>query len=175
MGVTTSSTSAATYVPIQSQTLANNTTSTVTFSSIPATYTDLILIYNGSMVSGGASTFHYQFNSDTGSNYSITRISGSGSSATSDRYTSQTNLNPDVNFYNNSTNIAQIMNYSNTTTYKTALFRNAENYSSASIRQSVGLWRSTSAINRIDIFTDNLSVCYWTSGTTFTLYGIKAA
>ena len=164
-----------TYVALQTYTVPNNTTSTVSFTSIPSTYTDLILVFNGSMVSGGASSFHYTFNSDTGSNYSFTRINGTGSSATSDRQTSQPAFTPDVNFYNNSINITQIMNYANTTTYKTVLFRNSETYSSASIRQSVGLWRSTAAITSMTITTDNLSVCYFTSGSTFSIYGIKAA
>jgi hypothetical protein len=66
--------------------------------------------------------------------------------------------------------IVNIINYSNTTTYKTLLGRG--NTSASRIQATVGLWRSTSAINRIDlnIQGDNFAV-----GSTFTLYGIAAA
>ena len=66
--------------------------------------------------------------------------------------------------------IVQFQNYSNTTTYKTVLSRG--NNASNLVEAFVGLWRSTSAITAIDIKTQsgNFSI-----GSTFTLYGIKAA
>jgi FlaG/FlaF family flagellin (archaellin) len=68
--------------------------------------------------------------------------------------------------------IYQFMNYSNTTTYKTVLGRsNVQDFRVASI---VGLWRSTSAINTISLRSDNASYNF-TVGSTFTLWGIKAA
>jgi hypothetical protein len=63
------------------------------------------------------------------------------------------------------------MNYSNTTTYKTVLLRS--NNASAITVATVGLWRSTSAINTIKIYADGAAV--FSVGSTFTLYGIKAA
>jgi hypothetical protein len=62
------------------------------------------------------------------------------------------------------------MNYSNATTYKTALARTSEDGVAAAY---VGLWRSTSAITSITI--DKGSSDNFASGSTFTLYGIKAA
>jgi len=157
-----------TYEPIATQTLGSNT-ATVTFSSISGNYTDLILVFNGkSNVSSGA--FYYRLNSDSGSNYSSTHLKGNGTSATSDIYSSASYMYALGNGFTNETAIiTQFQNYSNTTTYKTALTR----WSSLSlyVAASVGLWRSTSAITTIDIYSLNI----FATGSTFTLYGIAAA
>jgi hypothetical protein len=64
------------------------------------------------------------------------------------------------------------MNYANTTTYKTVLARS--NVTDFRVAAIVGLWRSTSAINTIQLRSDNSSYNF-TTGSTFTLYGISAA
>ena len=71
----------ATYEPIATTTLGSAVNS-FTFSSIPNTYTDLVLVV---VVPTAASsgTFGLRFNSDTASNYSHTTLSGNGSSAVS--------------------------------------------------------------------------------------------
>ena len=63
------------------------------------------------------------------------------------------------------------MNYANTTTNKTVLLRN--NNTAFGTEAQVGLWRSTSAINTIKLYLDRAE--YYVVGSTFTLYGIKAA
>ena len=64
------------------------------------------------------------------------------------------------------------MNYANTTTYKTVLSRDAlNNASDGAVEAFVGLWRSTSAINTIQIKPDSGN---FNTGT-FSLYGILAA
>jgi hypothetical protein len=68
--------------------------------------------------------------------------------------------------------IYNFMDYSNTTTYKTVLGRS--NVIDFRIAAIVGLWRSTSAINTISLRSDNASYNF-TTGSTFTLWGIKAA
>jgi hypothetical protein len=114
-----------------------------------------------------------QFNGSAATNYSATRITGNGTTASSDRDTNETNLNLGiVNSASNATNIFQVMNYANTTTYKTVLARG--NAAGSLLRGSVGMWRSTAAINSIKVMcgggTNNFTV-----GSTFTLYGIQAA
>ena len=157
--------------PIATTTLGS-AASSVTFSSITATYTDLILIGNitGQSSSGG---LLIRFNADSASNYSYTALNGNGTSASSSRASNQTEGSIS---YTDSTTvpsslITQILNYTNTTTYKTILSRANSNYGALSY---VNLWRATpAAINRIDILTSggyNLN-----AGSTFTLYGIKAA
>ena len=160
---------AVTYEPIATTTLGS-AQSSVTFSSISGSYTDLILV--GSVNTTTGLDYYFQVNSDTGSNYSTTRLAGNGTTASSAR-ASGTNKN-----YLNSTSTTtgwhqfsvHFMNYSNSTTYKTFLTR----YDNAGLESAakVHLWRSTSAINSINITTDSST---FTSGSIFTLYGIKAA
>lgn len=164
----------ATYDKIAAHTLPSNATS-YTFSSIPSTYTDLVLIINSNATSNGEDWFT-QLNGDTSTNYSYTTIGGTGSGVASSRASSQSQAK--LNFYGYNTTTAgeanllcQFMNYSNTTTNKIILTRSnaAPNGTSA----NVALWRSTAAINSIKIMTN--SAQSYVSGSTFTLYGIKAA
>lgn len=161
---------ATTYTPIQSTTLSSSQSS-VTLSSIPSTHTDLILIINGSMTAA-TGAYSLRFNSDTGSNYSMTGIYGNGSANGSFRATNQNRayLGDGANT-SQLVNIIQIFNYSNSTTYKTLLTRKNQ-ITSSSIEALVDTWRSTAAINSITIFPDSNS---FASGTIFALYGIKAA
>ena len=159
-----------TYTQIASTTTSGNATS-VTFSSIPATYTDLIIIFNGS--SSGVSGDLATFNSDTGSNYSSTFLRGNGSNATSGRVTSSTYINPGLTFATSqSIYIMQIMNYANTTTYKTAIYRSSSVANDAYVGAAVALWRSTAAINTINFFTSGTN---YVNGSTCSLYGVTAA
>lgn len=168
----------ATYDKIEARTLSSNQT-TVTFSSIPSTYTDLVFIFDPATVTAGK-TILMRFNSDTATNYSYTNLDGTGSAAASSRGTNatsiqieSTNVGTDSNL-NRSNCIINVMNYSNSTTYKTALCRinNAAGASFPGVAQIVGLWRNTAAITSISIST---TADQQLSGATFTLYGIKAA
>ena len=157
---------ASTYEKIATTTLGSSQ-GTVTFSSIPATYTDLIIILNTTGTGSGVKSL--QFNSDTSSNYSCTVLYGDGSAAGSARYSVGY-----IDIFNSTTaqnaNIIQINNYSNSTTYKTYLSR--QNTAAVSVEAIVGLWRSTSAINAVSLVA---STNNWASGSIFTIYGIKAA
>jgi hypothetical protein len=162
----------ATYEPISTTTLASGTAS-VTFSSIPSTYTDLVLIASVSAVSVGTDSIDIQFNSDTATNYSVTYINGNGTSATSVRFSNDTKIiGGIISSTEVSTAIWHIINYANTTTYKSALARGGLG-SSYGVRQAVGLWRSTAAISTIKLYND--SAQNFAAGSIFTLYGIKAA
>jgi len=158
-----------TYTLIASNTLGS-AASSVTFNSIPGTYTDLVLVVAGSCSSNVTITMRY--NSDTSSNYSVTYINGDGSSATSGRQTSLSNLLTGELYTYQSNQIIQIQDYSNTTTYKTMLTRANTPSTSGYVQALVGLWRSTSAITRIDLIPG--SGANFTSGSTFKLYGIEA-
>jgi hypothetical protein len=160
-----------TYESIATTTLGT-TASDVTFSNIPGTFTDLIIVFIGTGTSVDTEGIYMQYNADTGNNYSQTYIRGTGSAASSAR---QSN-NSFVYLISNTTNagmnngIAQIQNYSNTTTYKTNITRG--NDASARVESYVGLWRNTNAITSIRLVPDSGTI---DSGATFTLYGIKAA
>lgn len=163
---------AATYEPIQTQTLSSTST-LVTFSSIPATYTDLFVACQIQRTSGTLST-RITLNNDTSALYSYTRFSAySASAIASDRLSGQTNFQP---WFNGAVFTAisildfHLMNYTSTTINKTALFSAAEGSGERTI--TTGLYASTSAINRIDFTAATNSFAI---GCTFTLYGIKAA
>lgn len=165
----------ATYEPIATTTLTS-AQATVTFSSIAATFTDLVLICNF----GTSSTLRtgvMRFNSDSGNNYSYTNLSGNGTDATSFRGSSISGIYFEGQRIGDSTalqnmSITHIMNYTNTTTAKTILSRSGD--ASGYSEVTVGLWRGTSnaAITRIDLTRDNAT--NWSIDSTFTLYGIKA-
>lgn len=161
-----------TYVALATQTLGS-ASSTVTFSSIPQGYTDLVLVFRGNITAPTSASFLMRFNSDSGSNYSDTNLYGSGSAAGSYRDTSSTNIR--FGAVNNgsggqSNAIINVMNYANTTTYKTALAR--FNDAGAEAAAVVGTWRSTSAITSITLLLASTST--YASGSTFSLYGIAA-
>lgn len=162
-----------TYEPISTTTLGNSTTWEITLSSIPQTYTDLVLVINGKQQSG--TTIKLQYNSDTGSNYSVMRLASNNTSMANENYNNETNQPFALGYANWTYNaILHLMNYSNTTTYKTTLSRSNDVTTKLALLYN-GMWRSTAAINSIRIFTDNSSITYFTAGTTFTLYGITAA
>ena len=161
----------ATYDCIATTALGSSASS-VSFTSISGSYTDLILA--ASVGSASAEDLRLRFNSDTGSNYSTTMLYGTGSAAGSARTTSATSIT--AGFYwgglpsTLSALIIHIMNYSNSTTYKTVLTR--ANNTSQEVDAFVGLWRSTSAITSVTLLPNNSAS--FASGCMFTLYGIKS-
>jgi hypothetical protein len=158
----------STYTPIATTTLGSAAAS-VTFSSLGA-YTDIIAVISGTTSNYGNTSL--RFNSDSGNNYSVTYLYGDGSAAYSGRTTSTDALrfgSLDTSVIAN--NIIQIQNYSNSSTYKTALSRG--NTTNGSVDARVGLWRNTAAITSITIFV--YGGYNFATGSTFTLYGIAAA
>jgi hypothetical protein len=160
---------ASTYEKIATNTLSS-TTSSITFSSIPQTYTDLVIVNRA--INTTQQSERLQFNSDTGNNYSVTYLLGTGSSAISGRGTSTNYIDLNYTDTTPATGIAHINNYSNSTTNKTVLTRwNGTGSSDPYVAAYVGVWRNTAAINSITIF---VSASTMAVGSTFTLYGIKA-
>lgn len=169
----------STYTPIATSTLGSSQSS-VSFSSFSG-YTDLVLEMNVQGVAGsgsGANTVYLEFNADTGSNYSRTALGADSGGAFSLRNSSQTKMTVG-NGYESATLssiygtfVLNIENYANTTTNKTVIGRYSSN--ADRVGAIVGLWRSTSAITSIKITCDS-STGNLASGSSFTLYGIKAA
>ena len=154
-----------TYEPIATNTVGTATPS-VTFSSIPQTYTDLIIVGVGS----AAADIFIRFNGDSSALYSYTRLYGNGTSPASDRASGQTNYFLSIGGFSTSNFIFHLNNYTNSTTYKTGLSRT--NYSSAYVGLVAGLYRSNAAITSILLQSNSSNISV---DTTFTLYGIKAA
>mgnify|MGYP006271134105 CR=1 FL=1 len=164
---------ATTYDPIATTTLGS-AASSITFSSIPSTYTDLRLV----LIGGTSSTadVKLQFNLDTATNYSYTTLVGDGTTAYSQSFTNAAYINCDDYWgipANGQAMLAlDVFSYAGST-YKTTLVTiAADKNGSGTSERRVGLWRSTSAITTIK-FTPTAG--NFTTGTTATLYGIKAA
>lgn len=175
--------SAPTYTPIATSTLGSN--GTFSFSSIPQTYTDLVLIFNGTSTytSDSGAWLKMQVGNgsvDTGANYSNTYLTGNGSIAGSNRLSGLNNAyvchiadnNNTTGNTSPSVGVIHIMNYSNTTTYKTILARGSATTNSTAVDAVVSLWRGTSAINTIYLFCDGTN---FVTGSSVTLYGIASA
>lgn len=164
----------ATYEPISTQTLGT-AVADIFFTSIPQTYTDLVLVC--SMNGASHLTVGFRVNGSNSTIYSVTELAGNGTSASSTRvatenYARMTNWGgPDTT--GRSVLISNFMNYSNTTTNKTVMNRaNNAGGSFPGVQASVNLIRSTSAITSINLLTT--SGASFAVGSTFTLYGIKA-
>lgn len=173
-----------TYVKIASQTLSGSVSS-VTFSNLPQNYTDLVLVIRATDNRGGGSLADgagITFNSDTSTastNYSFTYVGARSSGTDSGRNSNFREIDVYAIGTGNGSStfspiVCNIMNYSNSTTYKTVLARggNVLDITSA----NVGLWRSTAAVTSITIWPGYNGAGYtFTSGSTFTIYGIEAA
>ena len=170
----------STYTPIATTTLAL-ASDPINFTSIPQTYTDLVLVTyaRGTLAATLDSLVCYP-NSTTGtSNASDTFVYTDGVSASTGR-DSNTSYNywgsiPSASTTSGIFGSAEthILNYSNTTTYKTFLTRTAADANgSGRTALSVSLWRSTSAITSLSIYAASAN---FAAGTQMTLYGITAA
>jgi hypothetical protein len=156
-----------TYTPLATITLGT-TASTVTFSSIPATYRDLVLVINHLPTNSAGAQI--QVNNDTtGSNYANVVMEGDGSTTVS--YTGTGYMVTPA--YGNSTTrqtvIASFMDYSATNKHKTVLTKGGN--SAIGTGAAASRWANTAAINLIKIYHGTQQ---FTAGSTFSLYGIAA-
>ena len=163
----------ATYEPIATFTVVSSGTTTINFTSIPQTYTDIVYSSYTPLISGVNTNM--TFNGDAGSNYSFTQLYGEAGYGTpaSFRGTNTTYMLSGISDGIASMN-GHIMNYSNTTTNKSMISRGGGGPSAGGSGRyneiSIGMWRSTAAITSIQFLAYN-----WAVGSTVTIYGIKAA
>jgi hypothetical protein len=162
---------ALTYELIQSTTVTTTQTSVV-FSSIPATYTDLRLVFSGV----GSGNFAVRVNGDTGSNYNYTYFAGGGGTVDSGYSNSSPAWYITAYGLGLSATIPQlytldIFSYAGST-YKTALSMSSEdqNTSGGYVVRQANLWRNTAAITSVTAFGSNLQ-----NGSVVSLYGIARA
>ena len=167
-------------VPIATATLASS--GDFLFTNIPQNFQDLFLSVNGrsnQTAARGGYFGGFNFNYGGNSNYSSTLLRGDGSAASSVRLTNQAGIwdDGDIPATQSSAGIfgvmnMHILNYKNTSTFKTYLMRcAADTNGSGSTTLSSGVWRSTAAINTIYL-TSSIS---FVAGSTATLYGIRAS
>lgn len=170
---------ANTYSLIASNTLSSSAAS-VTFSAIPASYDDLLVRYTSRVADPSADYFVYiRFNGDTATNYSNTRISGNGATASSPRNSNTGwgygGVNTGAGATSNTfgSNEVYIPKYQATTDKAWSVFGTMENNATTSLIQGIaGLWRNSSAITSI-VISDPSGSAGFVSGSSFFLYGIK--
>ena len=173
---------ANTFVKIQTVTVGSGGASTASFTSIPATYTDLKVLVSTRQNNTG---MRVRFNSDTGTNYSWRRLEGNGTVAASNSnttygspyntfiYWSMQNQTIDTaNTFSNGE--MYIPNYAGSTQKSLLADSVAENNATtAYMAMQAGLWTGTAAITTITLSPDTGTSPLFQQYSTFTLYGIK--
>ena len=150
-----------TYVALATTTLSS-ASSSVTFSSIPADYRDLVLIVDGTTSTSAA--YEVYFNA-SGTGYTRVFMYGDGSNDYDAGDTSSSTIEGDTTFFNA---VVQVMDYSATDKQKTTLSRGNTN---GLVLGYASRWANTAAINQIEITRSGQTI---SSGTTLSLYGIEA-
>ena len=161
---------------------ASGSSTTVTFNSIPSTYSHLqirAITKNSGTASSGVGSYSFRFNSDSGSNYANHYIDGNGTSPFAAGSISNTEMtarrssaNSNASFTNMvGVSIIDIHDYASTSKYKTVrTFGGTDLNTQGALALSSSLWRSTSAVNSITFISGSGN---WTNQTTFAIYGIK--
>lgn len=135
--------------------------STVTFSGIPNTYRDLILVMNFT-TTGSASQYIYFNNDSTAGNYTGVYMRGTGSVANAGATGQYISTTPGSQILVS----AQIIDYSTTDKHTTYISR-ADNSAVQTVARSMR-WANTAAVNTVLIANDSNS---FAAGSTFSLYG----
>lgn len=167
-------------VPIATGTAQGS--ASITFNNIPQIYQDLILVSNVFIngTNSGNNYYGIRLNSDNSGNYSNTFFSANGTAAASSRATANNEayasyINPNGLTFGSSnpfTTVWHILNYRNTSAFKTILSRSAnDNNGSGETDLNVALWSNTAAITSISTGTDNGNLTF--NNSSFTLYGIR--
>jgi hypothetical protein len=159
---------------------SGSTTNPMSFTNIPQTYQDLMLVVFGRATNADTTNeYAVTINNDYTTIYSRTILQGNGSAASSTRTTgdsyyfpryARTGASATSGIFGAST--THFLNYANTSTFKTIVSRAATDVNGSGFTTlTCGLYRSTTGINRLDLFSNGGN---WTFGSTATLYGIRA-
>ena len=159
-----------------SQTVLAAQTNTVTLSSIPQTFRDLVLVVNGTKVNGGGDWCRIRINNDgTSSPNMFMETDGSTSRSNITSTSGLTDTVWNVTWSNGQTSRTSVtwnfFDYSQTNKHKVVLVRAGR--PDAMLSAGVGRWPSNSAVTSLVCALGD-PAAQWTVGTTFTLYGIPA-
>lgn len=162
--------------------VSNGSSNGITFTNIPQTYQDLMIVVQyRSQVSAATDGLYLYADNVTNGNYSSTWLTGNGTTASSSRiqndfYGSSVGLVPGANATSGIFAVAttHILNYRNTSTFKTAITRVAADANgSGTTYLTASLLRGTGAITSTGLFVYG-GASNLTSGSTATLYGIRS-
>lgn len=146
--------------------------STITFSSIPQTFTHLQLRYIAQKTSNGS--MYIRFNGDTATNYTNHALYGNGSVAGVDANTGAngTDIGASDSSGNFAASVIDILDYKDTNKFTTIRQFFGRDYNgSGVVWLKSGLWLNTSAITSITLVPDSTNVV---QNSHFALYGIRA-
>jgi hypothetical protein len=167
---------ANTYVKIASY-AATGSVANIEFTSIPATYTDLVVKISGRYDQSSDNAVYLRFNGNTGANYSYRYLFGSGSAANSASGSADTLANAGIavaSSYTASTfsnSEIYIPNYAGSTAKSFSADNVQENNATTAFSTLVaGLWNQTAAITTIRLFPASGNFVQY---STATLYGIS--
>lgn len=168
------------YEPIGVATVPSGGVASVTFGSIPQTYTHLQVRVLGRTNRALFRDFiGINFNSDTGNNYAYHQIDGTGTSAGSSGVTSFSEINTGYLGSANASNanafgviIIDILDYTNTNKNTTTrALGGFDDNGQGPIIFSSGLWMNTNAITSV-LITPGVGTLF-SEYSQFALYGIK--
>jgi len=168
-----------TYVAIAKTVLSSNQAE-ITFSSIPSTYTDLVVLVSARSASGGSTSDNValRLNGST-TTYSYTFLSGNGSAAASGRSTTPNeqfagDMSGSAGTSNTFSNIEiYVPSYTSSTNKIQSITSAQENNTTAAfIRNIAGLWSNTASVTSLSLRYFGGGVDF-VSGSRFDLYGIK--
>jgi len=163
------------YASIQTVTVGSGGASSITFSSIPSTYTHLQI--RSSYTTGSATNVWWQPNSDaTSTNYAGHNLLGDGSSAYAGAGTTGSGYTGFYGYCPGTTNpvvsVMDLLDYTNTNKYKTARYLDGYNANgSGQINLKSGLWLNTGVISSFRIIPQNAT--NFSQYSSFALYGIR--
>lgn len=168
---------ANTYTEIASVTVGSGGSSTISFSSIPATYTDLQIYFSyKTNRSNAADAVGFYLNTDTTTgNYTIRQLNGTGSAVASttppynDEYMFGDGNGANTYVYSNSQ--IYIANYASSSAKSLSIDSVGENNGlTAYSNIAAYLWNSSSAVNKITMFP--ITGTAFLQYTTAYIYGI---
>ena len=148
--------------------VVSSAVASVTFSSIPSTYRDLVLVMQPTVSTAGNGLL-MRVNSDSGTNYQNLIMRGNGSATQAFGYSNQSSIFVTFGAVDNvgTITIANIFDYNQTDKHKSVIVRhNAIDYV---VEQIGARWANTAAINSVSIIGNSVNI---TAGSTFYLYGI---
>jgi hypothetical protein len=169
-------------VLISTQTVGSGGAASVTFSSIPATYTDLKLVAStrSDRTAGSVSNIYLQINSITSSVYSFKQVSGTGSTTDSNQGASVAPTSASIGHTSQATHTANtfgslefyIPNYSGST-IKSLSSESVQETNDFPAYTTLSAWlvNNTAAVSSLTLTTT--STFNFAQHSTFSLYGIS--
>jgi hypothetical protein len=173
-----------TYELISSNVLSTTATS-VTFSAIPSTYTDLIMKWSSRTNSASTSSFTtFVFNGSASTQYSTRILYSNGSTVSNDAVSNRADLFSEFLSAGGSSTSSTFSNsefyipsYTSSLNKPISITGNTESNVGVGphINMIAGLWRNTSAITSITIYSGSTAspTDSFVAGSSFYLYGIK--